>query len=89
MEIESDYVRTFYNLTAANLQQAPVLLSELITLMEQAVQGEERGHVCVYVCVRDRVCVLISQHLQELAWAKSNTHTLFPKTLLPLNTVRK
>ena len=30
--MESEYLGTFYNLTTANLQQAPVLLSELIVI---------------------------------------------------------
>lgn len=46
---------TFYNLTADDLQQALALLSDLITLMEQAARREEG------------VCVLFSQHLQEFS----------------------
>lgn len=41
MEMESEDPRTFYSLNAADLQQAPVSLSDLITLMGQGARGEE------------------------------------------------
>lgn len=57
----------FYNQTAANLQQTPALLSDLITLMGQAAEGEEQAVcVCADVTAPAGVC--------KKAWAKSNMH---------------
>lgn len=50
-KMESEYLRTFYNLTTVNLQQAPVLLSELILLWAKQPEVRKKTvRVCVCVC---------------------------------------